>query len=205
MNAAEPLLELICGRRSVRRFRAEPVDRKLLARVIEAATWAPSAGNRQDWMFTVVVSEETRAAMADAVRRRWAEIVAANQGLGAIREVEAYAAGFADFARAPAVVVVSARRVDSIQKRLLGDDAAATAGGATSAALAAGNLMLAAHALGLGTCCMTGALAARAELQRVIGLGRRHEIVCLVAIGWPAETPGPPPRKPVEEVMRFLE
>jgi nitroreductase len=205
VSDAGALLSLIRERRSIRRFRDEPVQKEILIRLIESASWAPSASNRQDWFFAVVTSDAVKRDMADAVRRRWDEIIAANRGSGVIEEVERYVEHFGDFAGAPVVIAVAARVPDAVQRHLLGDAAAATAGSATSAAMAAQNLMLAAHALGLGSCCMTGALAARDELGRLLDLGKRHEIVCLIAVGWPAETPAPPPRKPISEIARFVE
>ncbi|HUT35537.1 MAG TPA: nitroreductase family protein [Planctomycetota bacterium] len=205
MSQAAGLLSLLRERRSVRRFRDEPVPRALIERLIEAASWAPSASNRQDWRFTVVTSAERKQEMADAVRRRWDAIVAANRDCGLIEEVERYVASFARFAQAPALIVVSARAPDSFQQHLLGEAATATVGSAASAAMAAQNLMLAAHALGLATCCMTGALAARDELRPLVGLGRRDELVCLITLGVPAETPPPPHRRPVAENARFTE
>ena len=205
MSQAADFLTLARERRSVRQFRDEPVPRALIERLIEAASWAPSASNRQDWRFTVVIAAARKQEMADAVRRRWDAIVAANRDGGFIEDVERYAASFARFAHAPALVVVSARAADSFQRHLLGEAATATVGSVTSAAMAAQNLMLAAHALGLATCCMTGALAARDELRPLVGIGRRDEIVCLIALGYPAETPPPPPRKPLDEIARFIE
>jgi nitroreductase len=190
-------------RRSIRHFGDTPVERGLIERLVEAASWAPTAGNRQDWLFSVVESSETKEAMAAAVRRRWQEIITANQELGFIQEVAGYAASFADFDRAPAVIVVSAARVNLVQRRLLDEAAGATAGSFASAAMAAQNLMLAAHALGLGTCCMTGALAASEDLARILGLGRRRELVCLIAVGYPVAQPAAPERKPYHEIMRF--
>jgi nitroreductase len=199
----EALFELMRGRRSVRRFRKDTVPIEMINRIVEIATWAPSAGNRQDWFFSVVTSPDVKRRMAEAVRRRWDSISAANRGSGFVAEVERYVAHFGDFADAPAVIAISARCVDSIQRHLLGDDAMATAGSACSAAMAAQNLMLAAHALGLGSCCMTGALAARGELGEILELARKYEIICLIAVGWPDESPAPPARKPLTEVARF--
>jgi len=203
--SAEMFLRLLRERRSVRKFRPMTLERELLARLVEHATWAPSAGNRQDWYFTVVTSPRVRLRMAQAVRDRWTSIAAAHQDLGMIHELAAYAAHFGDFEEAPALVIVSARAVDSLHEHLLGKDASATAGSFASAAMAAQNLMLAAHALGLGTCCMTGALAARNELGKIAGLGNKQEIVCLIAVGWPDEAPPAPERKPPTETVRFLE
>jgi nitroreductase len=70
--------------------------------------------------------------------------------------------------------------------------------------MAAQNLMLAAHAHGLGSCCLTGPLAAHTELEELLNVGRKRALVCLIAVGYPAETPVAPPRKPIENVMRIL-
>lgn len=205
MKQGEEMLELLRGRRSIRKFEARAVPGELLSRLIEAASWAPSASNRQDWFFSVVTSSALKKKMAEAVRARWNETVEKNRNLGFIEEVENYAAGFAGFEQAPAVIVVSALKANDLQKHMLGDSARAVSGSAASAAMAAQNLMLGAHALGLGSCCMTGALAAREELGALVGLDRRREIVCLVAVGYPQENPPAPKRKPVGEISRFLE
>lgn len=191
-------------RRSVRVFKDEPVDEAILSRLVEMASWAPSAGNRQDWFFSVVTSPTRKAEMGQAVRTRWDEIIAANHDLGIIDEVKRYATIFDSFAQAPAVIAVSARKPDALQRHMLGDAADATVGSATSAAMAAQNLMLAAHALGLGSCCMTGALAARDDLARLIDLSGKHEIICLIALGIPANIPSAPERKPTSEIMGIV-
>jgi len=62
-------LELIKGRRSIRRYRPEPVERDKVIYCLEAARWAPSAGNRQPWEFIVVTEPETRKRLAEV--HRW--------------------------------------------------------------------------------------------------------------------------------------
>ncbi len=205
MNRADEMAALIRGRRSVRSFSEKPVQPATVKELIELATWAPSASNRQDWFFTAVFAESTKREMARAVRERWADIVAANEGSGLAEEVRRYSAQLSAFEKAPVVIAVSARTPDSAQKHLLGDVAGATVGSATSAAMAAQNLMLGASAWGLATCCMTGPIAARENLSNILELGKREEIICLVTLGWPAESPDAPPRKPVEQVMRSEE
>lgn len=197
------VIDALRTRRSVREFADTPVARELVERLIDAAAWAPSAGNRQDWLFSVVESAEVKAAMASAVRGKWQGIIAGNQDLGFVQELADYAASFADFGRAPVVIAVSAAKPNSAQRRLLGEHAGPTAGSFTSAAMAAQNLMVAAHALGLGTCCMTGALAAGDELCRILGLGGRRELVCLIALGYPNGQPPAPERKPLNEIVRY--
>jgi len=204
--AAETFLELVRSRRTVRRFRSDAVSRELLGTLLEAAVWAPSAGNRQDWHFTVVTSETTRREMARRVQGRWKAIVDSCRGGALQDEIERYAKNFDWFGAAPAVVAVSAKRAESFVTHLLGDSTAeVVAGSRASAAMAAQNILLAAHSLGLAGCCLTGPLAAGQELGRLLELDRRKELVCLIALGYPAEMPPPPSRRPMEEVARFVE
>ena len=206
MSQADELLELIRARRSVRRFRPEPPDRATLSRLIEIASWAPTAGNRQDWLFTAVTSPELLRQMAEAVKSRWAAIIEADRERGYAEGMERYAAAYAMFPTAPAVVIVSARATTHVQRHMFGEEADVTAGGGATAAMAAQTMMLAAQAMGLASCCMTGALVARGEIARLAGLPRKQEIACLVALGRPeGELPAAPPRKPVAEIARFLE
>jgi nitroreductase len=58
-------LALFKGRRSIRRYRPDPVPDELLAQVLEAGQWAPSASNRQPWDFIVVRDAEMRRAVAE--------------------------------------------------------------------------------------------------------------------------------------------
>ncbi len=201
----EDVCGLLSGRRSVRSYLDQPVPLEIIERMIEMAVMAPSAANRQDWFFTVITSGSLKHAMAEAVRRRWQEIVNANRQMAMIDEVEKYSAGFAAFESAPAVIAVSAMQTNSVQSQLLGENAVLVSGSMASAAMAAQNVMLAAAGFGLATCCMTGALAARKELEDIIGLERKRILICLITAGYAAEIPAAPPRKPVAAISRFLE
>lgn len=199
--------ELARARRSVRKFRPDPVPQELLAGLVETAAWAPSAGNRQDWFFTVVTNRGLIADLAAASRRRWEDIVAANRTFGGIEELRAYTANFAFFGEAPAVIAVSARGPDALQTEFLGPLAAAVSGSSLAAAMAVQNLLLAATEAGLGTCCLTGPLAAMGELRTLLSLPAPRQLVCLVAVGYAAPgaaTPVAPARKPLNKIARFL-
>lgn len=205
MSSSDDLLLFIRGRRSVRRFKPESVPRATVERLIETATFAPSAMNRQDWYFIIVEHEEKRRAMVEAGRKKWEELAAAHPDSGAVKELAEHAVKYSRFDVAPTLIAIACRRTDDLQRQVLAADAEAVAGSIISAAMAAQNLMLAAHALGLGTCCFTGPLAARKELEELLGLHRRHTLVCLLTIGVPDETPSAPARKPLRYITRFEE
>ncbi len=203
MNVPDSVAACIRGRRSVRRLRDDAIAPEVVEELVALAAWAPSARNGQEWTFIAVRAPEVKRAMAGAVRARWEAILAANVGAGWVEDLGRYVAGFVEFQHAPVVIVVATKSPDALQAHLLAGEAHGAAGNATSAAMAAQNFMLAAHARGLGTCCMTGALAAHAALKEILGLGVRDEIVCLITLGKPAETPRVPPRKPVTEILRW--
>ena len=205
MSEPEELLALLRTRRSIRRFKPGPVPREALERIIEHAAYAPSAMNLQDWYFVIVEREETRRALLEASRKRWDEIAATHSDSGAVRELAEHALRYSRFDASPALIAVACRRIDDLKEQVLADNAEAVAGSMISAAMAAQNLMLAAHAMGFGTCCYTGPLAARKELEKRLGFRRRHKLVCLIAIGVPDEAPSAPARKPLKYIARFEE
>ena len=200
MSDADALARVIRNRRSVRLYRREAVPPEMIEHLLELATWAPSAANRQDWEFVVVSSAETKGAMAAAVREEWDRMVAGPEVESFGREIRAYARNFDWFAFAPVVIVVTARTPEMFLDSICGPKASAVHGSSTSAAMAAQNLMLAAHAMGLATCCLTGPVAAEEKLKKLLGLGQRRELVCLITLGYPAETPQAPSRRPVTDI-----
>lgn len=63
---SKSLFDTIQTRRSVRRFRPDPIPDPILFRILEAARWAPSGGNSQDWSFGVVTDHGRRRELAEA-------------------------------------------------------------------------------------------------------------------------------------------
>jgi nitroreductase len=209
---ADALLALFRARRSVRLFAPEPVPREAILRVLEAAVAAPSASNKQPWRFLVVESRQRIARMAAAVRDATARI-AAHVPLASKAAFLAYGDYFTRFEAAPAVIV-PIHRGHSVLSNLV--DAGIEAGdrdaiahmeeqsGLVGTSLALENLLLMAHATGLGASGMTGPLVAEPALRAILEIPDGWGIVALVPIGRPAEDPTPTDRKPVDKVVRWL-
>ena len=70
-SGAEPLLEVIKGRRSVRRYLEREVPEEAIEKIVEAARWAPSPHGTQPWRFAVVTKRETKERLADAMGQEW--------------------------------------------------------------------------------------------------------------------------------------
>jgi nitroreductase len=150
------VFETILERRSIRKFTTDGVSRERLEKLLEAARWAPSAGNLQPWVFVAVTSADVRAALAAA------------------------AFGQEFVAEAPAVIaVVAAPPPDSRYGRrgrdlyCLQDTAAAVQ-----------NILLTACEMGLGT-CWVGAFDEEAA-ARALNLRANERPVALVPVGVPA-------------------
>ena len=205
MKRTEVFLDFVRERRSIRKFSKDPIPWEILRQLIEAATWAPSASNRQDWEFTVITSQATKEKMEEIVRSHWKVILSEEKSDVIAEELQRYTENFDWFSHAPVLVAISAKRPEAFLCQMLGDAAEDVAGASISAAMAAQNLMLAAHASGIGSCCVTGPLAAQESLKELLGIGQRRKIVCLIALGYPAEQPKTPIRKPVEKITKHIE
>ncbi len=168
------VFEAITGRRSVRRFKATPLERATIVKLLEAARWAPTAGNLQPWVFVAVTSAEVREELAAA----------------------AYNQRFV--AEAPLVIGVAAAPPPNSRYGGRGQDLYAL----QDTAAAVQNILLAAYALGLGT-CWVGAFDDDA-VARALRLGPDEKPVALIPVGEPARE-GKSNRRPLVEVVRWLE
>ncbi len=181
-------------------------------RVLDLAVMAPSASNKQPWRFVVVRDRGTIDRMTDAVNEARARVVLAvdEASRGAI---EAYGAYFTRFSEAP-LVIVPIHRSLTILSSLVGERLDADArdaivrmereSGLIGTSLAMQNLLLAAHAEGLGASGMTGPLIARGRLGEILEVPAGWDIAALVPVGWPAEDPPAPERKAAARVTRWI-
>ncbi len=202
----ETLLELLRTRRSVRAFLPEPLDPEILDKLIEAARWAPSAGNRQAWRFMAVESPQMLARMgevvAEAVQRLRVSVRADLRSIS-----DRYLDNFLHFTSAPVVLVPVWRSGAALLAAAAPATARPTDGdeeGLASVAAAIQNLLLAAHALGVGACWMTGPLVAREALQRLLNVPDGWRIAALIPLGKPAAATVEPKRRDVIRLLQRL-
>lgn len=168
------IFDAIVHRRSVRRFRPDPLTSAQLTRVLDAARWAPSAGNRQALEIVVVQDAARRSALARAALDQWF------------------------IAEAPVVLVFFAapsRNRDRYGRR--GVELYAV----QDATIACAHAHLAAAALGLGSCWI-GAFD-ELKVAELLGAARDERPVAILPIGWPAEEPPPSARRSLEDLVHF--
>lgn len=195
----EALLAWIGSRRSVRRFRPAPVPRPLLERVLQAACSAPSAHNRQPWRFIVVSAGRRRQELAQAMAAEFGRDL---QGDGLPQaEVEARLRRASDrLLEAPQAVVLCGSIEDMDSYPDARRQEAERTMALQSVSLAGGQLLLAAHAEGLGACWMCGPLFAPQAVRSALDLPPDWEPQAVILIGWPEVLPGQSVRRPLEEV-----
>jgi len=185
----DDFFEVVNRQRACRTFGAADVYDPEIATLLEAATHAPSAENRQPWEFVVVRDANTRAAIGDLTRRAWE---AHGRAFSETRlepkllaDVDAGATG--GIAGAPVNIVVCADVERGLEATV-----------ASSIFPAVQNLLLAATALGLGSALTTITTSFRAELAALLSLPAHVTPVAVIPIGRPAKALGRPRREPFE-------
>ena len=140
------LESIMLSRRSIRRYQNRAIPREVLESVLTAATWAPSAHNRQPWRFAVVTSPDTRRNLAQAMGTRLRADLAADHVPHEVIEKDA-TRSFSRITGAAALILVCMTMADMDRYPDERRSSAERLMAAQSTALAAQNLLLAAHAL----------------------------------------------------------
>ena len=198
-ESALALNRLIQERRSIRRFNGSSIPPEILQRVLEAATMAPSAHNRQPWRFVILTTLEDKRSLANALGERLREDRLADGDAPSQieRDVDQ---SIARISSAPAVVIgclsMEAMDVYPDERRITAEYIMAV----QSVSMAAQNLLLAAHAEGLGACWLCAPLFAKDLVREELSLPEGWEPQGVIILGYPAEAGQERPRRPLEEV-----
>ncbi|HZD57881.1 MAG TPA: nitroreductase family protein [Anaerolineales bacterium] len=197
------LLEFLHSRRSVRRFLPESIDSELLERILETATWAPSAHNRQPWRFVVLTTVEAKALLAEQMGADFHRDLLAD-GLSDEEAGKLVAHSRDRILQAPVVILLC---LDPTVGDSYPDPERQQAEyimGVQGVALSAGTLLLAAHAEGLGGVWVCSPLFAKETVRNALDLPYCWDPQGMVLLGYPAVIPERRPRRPLEEVTRYL-
>lgn len=176
------LRDFLRSRRSIRRFKADPVPDSVIQDLLATATLAPSAHNRQPWRFAVVKDPASRQRLGAALTSR----MRADMQAGAPEsEIESRVTrSLRRIDEAPALILlcrdVTDVRADTPEEAIMGTQ---------SVALAGMQLLLAAHAEGLGANWICWPLYAQAETRAALGLPDSWEPQGMVILGYGEESP----------------
>lgn len=173
------LMEAIRQRRSIRKFEDRPVYDEVVAQLMDAVMWSPSWANTQCWELVQVKDPAKREKIQQTI----------SKGNPSTKAMVA----------APLLFVVCARLKNSgyyngVVTTKFGDWFMFDAG------IACQSLCLSAFAQGLGSVIV--GLFDHDAVGKLIGLPEGHEVVSMVAAGYPAQSVKPPKRRPAEEFLR---
>jgi nitroreductase len=195
------LAAAIKGRRSIRKFKAQDVPKKVITEVLEVARWSPSWGNTQPWNLHVLTGKalakfkETNLDKTfagepgssdvpmlenwpEAMKTRYAElgkVILSAQGIKREDKEgrEKYYRSMISFFDAPCLILVCISRDNLVEYQML------------DAGLIAQNICLAAHDKGLGTCLMAAAARYPAAVRKIAAIPDDQKIVVGIALGYP--------------------
>ncbi len=175
--------ECIVGRRSIRKFKTDAVSHELLSEIVETASYSPSWKHTQITRYIAV-----EGALKDRIAKECTSL---------------YAPNVAIIAAAPVLMAVTVIKNRSGYER---DGSFSTPRGdgwqMYDAGIASQSLCLAAHEKGLGSVIL--GLFDQSEAETLLQIPEDRELVALIPIGYPDETPVTPRRKPVEELLSYL-
>lgn len=191
--------ETVTTLRAIRHLKSDPIPDDVLRRILDAAICAPSGGNRQGWSFLVIRDTATRARIGDLYR----------ECIGELMTVPYYRDASAAPPDNPAAkVVASARHLGEhlgespvlILACIATDGRNPTLTTGASIYPAVQNLLLAARALGIGSCLTTIHRFRDQQLKALLGIPPDVETAALIPFGYPLGKFGRPPRRPLNEV-----
>lgn len=172
MSQSEAVVKTIMERRSIRKYKPQPVEREKMQTIVECGVNAPNAMNRQPWEIRVVDNPDFINGVTELYKKE--------------QPKAAEDPNFKNmFRNAPTVVFVD-RDVQSGSAEF-------------DCGLLSENMMLAAQSMGIGSCCLGSPAAfmrspAAAEYLKKLGFSEGYELLYCIAFGYPDEAPAAKPR-----------
>jgi nitroreductase len=184
------VIEAIRTRRSIGKVKPDSIDKKLIEEMLESAIWAPNHYHTEPWRFIVMVGEGRRV-----LGRAYAEIAAESADALSPEELELLRNKNEQKAlRAPAIIAVAVTPEHDKSKT---EEIAAV-----HAAIQ--NMLLTAHALGLGAIWRTGEPAYHPKMLKALGLNEAEHIAGFIYVGYPDMATPKSKRTPYQEKTEWI-
>ena len=183
------ILTAIKGRRTIKEFRSDPIPEETLWRILDSVRWAPNHRLTEPWRI-VIIGTQSRGTLADALAIQTASShdpsVIAKAKDEARRKVMS----------SPVLLAITCRMAENPAQQV--EELAAVCA-------AVQNLQLAAWGEGIGTHWNTGRVTGLPETSALLELSERGEqLVGFLYLGYPAQVPEPPKRRPIQDFVRTL-
>ena len=172
MSQSEAVVKTIMERRSIRKYKPQPVEREKMQTIVECGVNAPNAMNRQPWEVRVVDNPDFINGVTELYKKEQPKV--------------AEDPNFKNMFRNATTVVFIGRDVQSGSAEF-------------DCGLLSENMMLAAQSMGIGSCCLGSPAAfmrspAAAEYLKKLGFSEGYELLYCIAFGYPDEAPAAKPR-----------
>lgn len=196
------VLEAIKARRSIRKFKPDPVPDELINELLEAARLAPSGSNLQPWRFVVVKSAEAREKLNSATPLTFVSkapvVLVCCVDKTVLNNVELRARELKE-AGAFLGTELENVKLDGYAKRRPQDETTMMAYLGLNAAIAIDHITLRAVDLGLGSCWVM--MFDQQKAKEALQLEDNYNVVALLPVGYPDQNPAPRPRILLDEII----
>ncbi len=186
------LFEAIKGRRSIGKVKNEPIPDELIHKIIEAGTWAPCHHRTEPWKF-FVLKEDGRKILSDVlvdILKSELNDLESEESKKRLEKVSK------NPYRAPVIIVTAVEPVKN-EKVLIEEEYAAVHA-------ATQNILLAAHALGLGAVWRTGKQCHDKRMSKAFNLSEDGAVTGFIYLGYPDMNPKEGSRKSIDEVTTWI-
>lgn len=200
VERALDLDELVRGRRSVRRFRPDPVPGELIEQLIAAAGWAPSPHGTQPWRFVILTGQAIKQRLADAMSDAWVHNLAMDGEAPEVIE-KRLAGSRRRLLEAPALILICLYLDDLDRYPDAERQASETTMAIQSLGAAAQNILLTAYRLGLDGGWMCAPLFCPETVRETLELSSSLIPHALLTIGYAAADPKRRPRRPLSKLI----
>ncbi len=195
--------EAIERRRSIRKFKPDPVSEDHIGTLLDAARLAPSGCNAQPWRFRIVKDKETRERLAQAAFGQ-SFIAEAPLVFVCCADIQGYldgtVSGTQDLGRIGAIedriVEIILKRSDRMKRMTIEELGPALA---LNVAIAVEHMVLRAVEIGLGTCWVR--LIDQEKIKEIFGWGDTVYVVALLPVGYADESPEERTRRVIDEIL----
>jgi len=197
------LSKFLRSRRSIRRFLPDPIPQSVIEEIIETATYAPSAHDKQPWRFVVISSEETKSKLFTAITNKFRLDMLKDKA--PVEEIDKRIERTIRRTREARFIIIMCQDISQVEPQpdKIRQNLEMTMG-IQSVAVAGLQLLLAAHAEGLGATWICWPLFTANEICVALDLPTTWTPQEMIFLGYPDEDPAPSPRKPLQEIVRYL-
>ncbi|MGC8998151.1 MAG: nitroreductase family protein [Candidatus Bathyarchaeia archaeon] len=196
-------VELIKTRRSIRKFKPTKVSREVISTILDLARWAPSAHNSQPWRIIIIDDDAVKERLATLMGKAWLSDMLKDGVPKSKAEEIVRAESWQRITESPVVLIACLTMEDMHKYPDRRRRKAEYLIGVQSVAAYIQNLLLLAHYYGLGACWVCAPLFCQNAVRKALGLPSEIEPQAMVIMGYAAENPESPPRKPLEAFSKF--